>query len=167
MIGIAVCAVGLALPRLFLLGAALTFWWFLILGVLYSPGVRRAAGWLVVAVIIAILYALWQPGVVTRCRAGRPAPSSPAAMPLPAPAAVGARGEPPDRPGGRLRSIDRALFDGDPGRVLAGVEAACRDYRDPLFWAEHPEESSFGRVARAEMAECYRRLGVPGPLALR
>ena len=59
-----------------------------------------------------------------------------------------------------------ALASPDPERVLAGVESACRDYRDPLFWAEYPEESSGGRVTRAEMADCYRRLGVPVPEAL-
>jgi hypothetical protein len=59
------------------------------------------------------------------------------------------------------------LAEGDPGRVLELVEAACQDYRDLLYWAEYPEESSGGRVTRAEMVDRYIQLDVPVPEALR
>jgi hypothetical protein len=72
-----------------------------------------------------------------------------------------------DREVARVHLAILVLADGDPDQVLPMVEAACRDYRDVLYWAEWPEESSFGKRTRAEMAERYRRLGVPVPESLR
>lgn len=71
-----------------------------------------------------------------------------------------------DRQAWRVQLAILALADGAPDKVLPLVEAACRDYRDILYWAEYPEESSNGRQTRAEMAERYRRLGVPVPESL-
>lgn len=68
MIGIAVCAVGLASPMLFVFGASLVFWWLVILNVIYHQTFRRVAEWFTVAVIIALLYALCQPAVSSRGR---------------------------------------------------------------------------------------------------
>jgi hypothetical protein len=72
-----------------------------------------------------------------------------------------------DREVTRVHLAILALADGDPDQVLPMVEAACRDYQDVLYWAEWPEESSFGKRTRAEMAERYRRLGVPVPESLQ
>ncbi len=66
----------------------------------------------------------------------------------------------------RVRLAILVLADGDPRAVTDMVSAAQLDYRDVLYWAEYPEESSTGRT-RAEMGARYARLGAPIPPSLR
>jgi hypothetical protein len=79
MTAIAACAVGRSSPKLLVIGSALIAWWVLILGLIYTLNGRRAAEWIAVAIIIVVLYALYQPAAVTRRRLGGPtAPPQPA-----------------------------------------------------------------------------------------
>lgn len=57
MIGIAVCAVGLASFQRLDFGDAVVFWWIFILSVIYARTGRRVIEWFSVAVVIAGLYA--------------------------------------------------------------------------------------------------------------
>jgi hypothetical protein len=59
MIAIAVCAVGLASPKLLIIASAFIFWWFIIFGVLFSRTGRRVAEWCTLAVLILVLLALF------------------------------------------------------------------------------------------------------------
>jgi hypothetical protein len=65
----------------------------------------------------------------------------------------------------RVRLAILALAESNPDKVLALVEAACRDYRDLLYWAEYPEECG-GKLTRNEMATRYSKMGVPIPKPL-
>src|SRR5215472_14541382 len=70
-----------------------------------------------------------------------------------------------DREVTRVQLAILALAAGDAQRVGELVRAAATDYRDILSWAEWPER--LGERSRTEMAERYRRLGVPVPTSLK
>jgi hypothetical protein len=94
MTAIAVCAVGLASPLLAVIISALVAWWFLVLGILYGGSGRRVAEWVLVAIFVALLWGLCQPGITSRCRPRAPTVPTNGA-PLRAPTGNGGDGSVP------------------------------------------------------------------------
>jgi hypothetical protein len=61
-----------------------------------------------------------------------------------------------------------ALSGGKLSELEAMIDAANTDYRDVLYWAEYPEESTPGtqkqkRAAARRMAARWRRMGLKAP----
>jgi hypothetical protein len=68
----------------------------------------------------------------------------------------------------RVHRAVLALSEGELAKLSAMVEAANTDYRDVLYWAEYPDESTPGtqkqkRAAAQRMAARYRKMGLAVP----
>jgi hypothetical protein len=64
----------------------------------------------------------------------------------------------------RVRLAILIFAHGKLSEVKRLVAVANNDYRNLLYWAEYPEESGGG--TKAQMAERYRKLGIPVPVDL-
>ncbi len=70
----------------------------------------------------------------------------------------------------RVHRAVLALSGGKLADLEAMIDAANQDYRDVLYWAEYPEESTPGtqeqkRKAASEMAARWRQMGLQVPKA--
>jgi hypothetical protein len=73
-----------------------------------------------------------------------------------------------ERESERVRIAIVALSDGDETKLRQFVAAAKRDYRDVLFWAEHPDESRLDTPEkRRALREMFEKFGVELPDALK
>jgi hypothetical protein len=59
------------------------------------------------------------------------------------------------------------LSEGSEEKVREYVAVAKRDYRDALFWAEHPDEARLDTPEkRQELRELFEKLGIEPPASL-
>ena len=71
--------------------------------------------------------------------------------------------EPHERERERVQLAILKISEGNEQKIRAYVATAKNDYRDILFWADHPEEAKIGPGDRDRILEALRKLGVPPP----
>ena len=71
--------------------------------------------------------------------------------------------EPHERERERIQLAILKLSEGDEQKIRQHVATAKNDYRDVLFWADHPEEAKVDPRERDRILEALRKFGAPHP----
>ena len=71
--------------------------------------------------------------------------------------------EPHERERERVQLAILKISEGDEPKLQDHVATAKKDYRDVLFWADHPEKAKIGPGERNRILEALRKLGVRPP----
>ena len=71
--------------------------------------------------------------------------------------------EPHEREVKRVRLAILKLSAGSEQKIREYVAIAKKDYRDVLFWADHPEEAKLSPARRKRALAALRRLGADLP----
>ncbi|HTN27080.1 MAG TPA: hypothetical protein VL180_04790 [Burkholderiales bacterium] len=71
--------------------------------------------------------------------------------------------EPHEREVERVRLAILKISEGDERKVEEHVATAKKDYRDVLFWADHPEQAKISPAERKNAIAALRKLGADLP----
>ena len=71
--------------------------------------------------------------------------------------------EPHEREVERVRLAILKISAGDARKLEEHVATAKKDYRDVLFWADHPEQAKIDPIERKKAVEALRKLGADLP----